>query len=187
MVWYFAGMHSLLYILHIGSTVVFICVYYVNWYSHSIVRERVLHYCIVLGKRPWALTAQVRTKNWWWVVAWRSCLNGSTILCKDPPQMQSWLLGGTELTCIIASSVLPWCQPDRGESCIMLQSGPTCSLVAKFPRCSVFACSMQISCCRGRTLQQGANCWCLMSCHPKCIRTIAAMWLSRPTFGFTQI
>ena len=44
-------------------------------------------------------------------------------------------------------------QPDSGESCIMLQSWPTRSLIAKFPQHSVVACSTQISCCRERTLQ----------------------------------
>ena len=57
------------------------------------------------------------------------------------------------MTCIVASSVLPRGQPDSRESCIMLQSGPTCSLVAKFSQRSVIACSMQISCHRGRTLR----------------------------------
>ena len=61
---------------------------------------------------------------------------------------------GTEWTCIVGSSVIRWGQPDSGESCIMLQSGPTRSLVAKFPQHSVVACSTQISCCRGRMLQK---------------------------------
>ena len=60
---------------------------------------------------------------------------------------------GTEWTCIIGSSVICRGQSDSGESCIVLQSGPTHSLIAKFPRHSVVACSTQISCCRGRTLQ----------------------------------
>ena len=42
-------------------------------------------------------------------------------------------------------------QPDSRESCIVLQSRPTRNLVAKFPQRLVFACSMQILCCRGRT------------------------------------
>ena len=60
---------------------------------------------------------------------------------------------GTEWAYIVGSSVIRWGQPDSGESCIMLQSGPTRSLVAKFPQHSVVACSMRISCCRGRMLQ----------------------------------
>ena len=47
---------------------------------------------------------------------------------------------GTEWTCNVGSSVI-------------LQSGPTHSLVAKFPQRSVVACSTRISCCRGRMLQ----------------------------------
>ena len=46
---------------------------------------------------------------------------------------------GAESTCIVSSSVLHQGQPD--------------SLVAKFPQCSVIACSMQISCCKGGTLR----------------------------------
>ena len=59
----------------------------------------------------------------------------------------------TEWTCIVGSSVICGSQPDSGESCIVLQSGLSCSFVAKFPQCSVVACSTWISCCRGRTLQ----------------------------------
>ena len=60
---------------------------------------------------------------------------------------------GTEWTYIVGSFVIRRGQPDSGESCIVLQSGPTCSLVAKFLQHSVVACSTRISCCRGRTLQ----------------------------------
>ena len=59
----------------------------------------------------------------------------------------------TEWTCIISSSDIHRGQPDSGESCIVLQSGWTRSLVAKFPQRSVIACSTQISCCRERMLQ----------------------------------
>ena len=72
---------------------------------------------------------------------------------KGPSRMQRKLPGGTESTCIVASSVLRRGQPDSGESCIVLQRGPTCSLVAKFPKRSVVACSTWILCCRGRTLR----------------------------------
>ena len=44
-------------------------------------------------------------------------------------------------------------QPDSGESCNVLQSRLTRSLVALFPQHSVIACSMRILCCRGRTLR----------------------------------
>ena len=47
----------------------------------------------------------------------------------------------------------PSSQLDSGESCIVLQSGPTRSLVATFPPRSVVTCSMRILCHRGRTLQ----------------------------------
>jgi len=60
---------------------------------------------------------------------------------------------GTEWAYIVGSSVIRRDQSDSGKSCIVSQSGPTCSLVAKFPQRLVVACSTQISCCRGRTLQ----------------------------------
>ena len=46
---------------------------------------------------------------------------------------------GTELICIIASPVLHQGQLDGGESCIVLESGPTRSLVAKFTQRSSLA------------------------------------------------
>ena len=60
---------------------------------------------------------------------------------------------GTEWTCIVGSSVIRRGQPDSGESCIILQSGLTRSLIAKFPQHSVLAWSTQISRCRGSMLQ----------------------------------
>ena len=54
---------------------------------------------------------------------------------------------------IVASSMLCQVQPDSGESCTVLQSAPTRSLIAKFPQHSVITCSTQVSCCRGRTLR----------------------------------
>ena len=60
---------------------------------------------------------------------------------------------GAQLTCTVGSFVLRRGQPDSGEGCIMLQSGPTRSLVAKFPQHSVVACSARISCCKGEMLQ----------------------------------
>ena len=59
----------------------------------------------------------------------------------------------TESTCIVCSSVLCRGHPDSGEKCIVLQSGPTRSLVAKFPQCSAVTGSTQISRCRGRMLR----------------------------------
>ena len=56
-------------------------------------------------------------------------------------------------TCTVGSSVLRQGQPDIGESCIVLQSEPTRSLIAKFPQCPVVAGSMQILRSRGGTLQ----------------------------------
>ena len=142
-------------------------------------------YCIVMGKRPWALTAQAPKLECGRLH--RERLNGSTIPAEGPTPDAKLAVGATKSTCIVASSVLCWGQPDSRESCIVLQSGPTHSLVAKFPHCLVIACSTEILCCRGRTLQTRpwmdvslcANLWCLMSWPPKHIRTIAVMWAQR--------
>ena len=47
-------------------------------------------------------------------------------------------------TCIVGSSILRRGQPNSGEDCIMLQSGLTRSLVAKFPQRSVRLCYANI-------------------------------------------
>ena len=73
-------------------------------------------------------------KIWGWAVTQRTRLNGSTIHMQgraDPGCEVS--CHGTEWTCIVGSSVIRWGQSNSGEGCIMLQSGLTRSLVAKFP------------------------------------------------------
>ena len=98
---------------------------------------------------------------------------------------------GTEWTCIVGSSVSRWGQPDSGESCIVLQSRPSRSFVAKFPQRSIVACSTWILCCRGRTLRQTrprmSVCEPLMPnvVSPKVHQNNCSYKLSRPTFGFT--
>ena len=54
--------------------------------SGSLYRCKVGMYCIVPGKRPWALAAQA-PKILGWAVTQRRCLNGSTILTQVPPWM----------------------------------------------------------------------------------------------------
>ena len=70
---------------------------------------------------------------------------------KGPPQMWSYVAASRyRSTCIVALPRACPGQQDSGESCIMLQSGPTC---CQFPQSSVFTCSKRLLCCRGRTLQ----------------------------------
>ena len=92
-------------------------------------------------------------KNWGWAVTRRTCLNGSTISTQGPTSDAKLAAIGTKSTCIVGLSVICRGQPDSGESCIVLQSRLTCSLIAKFPQRSVVACSTRISCCGGRTLR----------------------------------
>ena len=116
----------------------------------------------VPGKRLWALAAQAPK------------IEGGRLHGSHYPRARvhpgcevSCHAGGTKSTCIVASSVLRRGQPDSRENCIVLQSGPTRSLVDKFPQRSVVACSTQILCCSGRRCERGcgrvcANFWCLM-------------------------
>ena len=57
---------------------------------------------------------------------------------------------------------------------IVLQSRPTRSLVAKFPQRSVVACSAQISCWRGTTLQRGHGRGCVQTFDAWCRGTQSA-------------
>ena len=78
---------------------------------------------------------------------------------------------------------------DNGESCIVLQSGPTRSLVARFPQCSVIACSTQILCCRRRTLRTRPRTGVCEPLMPDVVAPKVQLQLcdlSRPTFGFTM-
>ena len=47
---------------------------------------------------------------------------------------RAWERGYTESTCIVPLPVLYQGQPYGGESCIVLESQPTCSLVATIPK-----------------------------------------------------
>ena len=95
--------------------------------------------------RPWALTAQAPKIEGGqfhgeaaWMVQLSPCKPGCEVNCQGVQHRRFVLCRG---------------QPDSGESCIMLQSWLTCSLVAKFLQRSVVTCSTQISCCRERTLR----------------------------------
>ena len=96
----------------------------------------------------------------------------------------AWTHPGCEVSChgtgIVGSSVIHQSQPDSVESCIMLQNRPTRGLIAKFLQHSVFACSMRISCCRGRTLQTMPR---TGMCKPLMPDVVS---LGGPTFGFTM-
>ena len=92
------------------------------------------------------------TKIWGWAVTRRKCIKVQLSLSKGQPRLWSWQ-PWPKLTCIVSSSVLLRGQPNSGEGCIMLQSGPTRSLIAKFLQHSVVACSTWILCRKGGTLK----------------------------------
>ena len=115
-------------------------------------RIRLHVYRIVPSKRPWALAAQApkfgggrldRKGLKWFNYSRATAHHG----CKVGNH-------GAESTCIIGSSVLRRGQPVSGEGCIVLQSGLTHSVVAKFLQRSVIAWSStkRILCCKGGTL-----------------------------------
>ena len=91
---------------------------------------------------------------------------------------------GTKSTCIVGSSMLHWGQPDSGEGCIVLQSGLTRSLIAKFPHVQsslehtnfVLQWKNAANEATNGGVCEPLNLWCLMSWCPKHIRTITAMW-----------
>ena len=66
-----------------------------------------------------------------------TCLNGSTIPCKRPSRMQRLATRGYRIDLHRRFARFRWGKPDGGESCIVLESGPTRSLVAKPPRLAV--------------------------------------------------
>ena len=108
-------------------------------------------YCIVPDKHPWALTAQAPKFGGGWLH--RKVLKQINYLHTRAHPGCKVRCHGTESTCIVRSSVLRRGQSDSEEKFIVLQSGPTRSLVAKFPQCSAVTGSTQISRCRGRTLR----------------------------------
>ena len=143
--------------------------------------------CLQCLKSLWALFATILGKvtdnhNLKWcgstVLSWASAHGRSQLKCQNlgVGGYTRYEVGshGAESTCIVGSFVFRQGQPDSGEGCIMLQSGPTHSLIAKFLQRSVVGCSTRISCwkkrCEPSHRQVCAN---LMLWHPKRIR---AMW-----------
>ena len=106
-------------------------------------------------------------------------------LRKGSPWMRSQLPVCTKSTCIVASSVLRRGQPDSRESYIMLQSGPTRSLVANFPHRLVVACKF---CAAGKNAVNEATDRCVRRCRgaQRASEQSQLCELSGPTFGFTM-
>ena len=120
-------------------------------------------------------TRSSSTKIWGWVVTWRKYLNGSTIFEQGPTLGCEVGSHGAKSTCIVVSSMLHRGQPDSGEGCIVLQSEPTRSLVAKFPHVQSSPAVCKFCAAREERCEPGhwQVCANLMSWHPKHIR---AMW-----------
>ena len=70
------------------------------------------------------------TNNWEWAVARRRCLNGSTIPLQAPIPDAKLASKGTESIHLCCPH-----KPNGWESCIVLESGPSLSLVAKLLQC----------------------------------------------------
>ena len=107
-----------------------------------------------------------------------------------PYTVLSWATThATELTFIVILLVLRWGQPNRGESCIMVESGPIRSCVVKLLQCSLLAVSkFHIASkehCEPDNAQVCAEFCCRMSWCLKHIRMITAMYVSSVYFRFT--
>ena len=123
-------------------------------------------------------------KVWGWAVTRRTCLNGSTIPTQGPtPDAKLTAMGLNGL----GSSVHPWFV----EASLTVEKAVLCYKADRLVASLLSFCSVQSSlavhkfrvageehCKRGHG-RVCANLWCLMSCCPKCIRTIAAMWAQR--------
>ena len=133
-----------------------------------------LPYHIVLSKHPWSLAAQApKLMVGGWtdkLLEWFS-YSGCKVGCQ-----------GVKSTSIIVLPVLRQGHLDRGESCIMLERGPTCSLTAKLLQCSSLTihefCPANKECSK-----QGYGWVCAKLCcqnllHLESIRMITSMYVS---------
>ena len=122
------------------------------------------------------------TKNWGWVVTQKRCLNGPTISTQAPTQDTKLAAREYRINLLVALPMLSQGQPDSEKCCIVLESGQTCSLVAKLPQGSLLAiCEFHATneeCYERGYGQVCEKLWCQMWWQPKHIRTIAAMHLS---------
>ena len=89
-------------------------------------------YRIIPGKCPWALNSS--TKNWGWVVTQRRCLNDPTIPVQVPTQDAKLAARGYRINLHHRFARASSRSVRRWKCCIVLESGPTHSLVAKFPQ-----------------------------------------------------
>ena len=95
------------------------------------------------------------------------------------PWMQSQ---GIKSTSIVALPVLRQGQLDSGESCILLERGPTCSLAAKLLQCSSLAIH-EFRPANRECSKEGYGWVCAKLCyqnllHQESIRMITAMYMS---------
>ena len=87
------------------------------------------------------------------------------------------------MACTVTLSVIRRGPPNSGKSCIVLQSRPTCSLVAKFLSVQSSLAVCEFCAAEEERCEQGhgqvcANLRCRMSWSLKRIRTIAATYVS---------
>ena len=117
--------------------------------------------------------SQLKCQNLGWAVTRRKCLNMFNYFRATAHPGYEVGSHGAESTCIVGSSVLRQGQPDSGEGCIVLQSEPTRSLVARFPQRSVVACSTRIEFRSKEHCEPGHGK--VMSWRPKCIRAMSSV------------
>ena len=120
-------------------------------------------------------------KIWGWAVTRRTRLNDSTIPMQGPtPDAKLAAMGLNGL----ASSVCLWfveASPtvEKAVSCYKVDKLVASLLSFRSVQSSLAVCEFRAAgeeCCKRGHRRVCANLWCLMSCRPKCIRTIAAIW-----------
>ena len=107
-------------------------------YSSSIRQLNIYMYHSVLGKRPWA-----SAKNWGGRLHGGGAWIVQLSLCKCPPWSEASWQALLNWPLVVASPVLgflaKWGQHGNRESCILLENGPTQSLVARASQFSPLA------------------------------------------------
>ena len=113
---------------------------------------------------------------------------GGAWMVQHPTQIWSYL---PVSICIIASSVLCRGQPGSKESCIMLENGPTCNLVAKLPQHLLLAVhkfrAASKERCKWGHERKCVNLWFWMSLYLKHIRTIAVSTWAKFMIHYARI
>ena len=187
MVWCFAGMHNLLYILHRWYCCVHLCILCLLVFTqHSQRKNLILPYCP--GQAPMYARSS-STKNWGWAVVWRRCLNGSTIPVQGPiPNAKSAARGyRIDLHCCFVCALLRPAWQGRKLYCATkwTDSLPHCQVSTAIQ----FSLAVREFHAAGKEQCNKATDGCVRTfdawCHGTQSASEQSQLLSEPTFGST--